>query len=76
MKKASVRDLRYRFSIVEELLRDGQEIHTTKRTRFIARSNRAHPHAGLQSPHEKDLRQKKLKLSGADLAAKDREERV
>lgn len=37
MKKASVRDLRYRFSKVEDLLRDGEEIHITKRKRVIAR---------------------------------------
>jgi len=35
MKKATVRDLRYRFSVVEDLLRDGEEIHITKRKRFI-----------------------------------------
>lgn len=37
MKKASVRDLRYRFSEVEELLREGSEIQITKRKRVIAR---------------------------------------
>jgi len=37
MKRASVRDLRYRFSAVEDLLRDGEEIHITKRKRVIAR---------------------------------------
>jgi len=37
MKKATVRDLRYRFSAVEDLLRDGEEIHITKRKRVIAR---------------------------------------
>lgn len=37
MKKASVRDLRYRFTEVEELLREGSEIQITKRKRVIAR---------------------------------------
>ncbi len=37
MKRAGIRDLRYRFSAVEDLLRDGEEIHITKRRRVIAR---------------------------------------
>lgn len=37
MKKASVRDLRYRFAEVEQLLREGAEIQITKRKRVIAR---------------------------------------
>ena len=37
MTKASVRDLRYRFHEVEDLLRQGQEIQITKRRRVIAR---------------------------------------
>ncbi len=37
MKTASVRDLRYHFSRVEHLLRDGEEIQITKRKRVIAR---------------------------------------
>lgn len=37
MRSASVSDLRYRFSIVEEMLRDGNEIAITKRRRVIAR---------------------------------------
>jgi antitoxin (DNA-binding transcriptional repressor) of toxin-antitoxin stability system len=37
MKKASFRDLRYRFSKVEDLLRNGEEIHITKRRRVVAR---------------------------------------
>ena len=80
MKKASVRDLRYRFSVVEELLRDGQEIHITKRKRVIARLL---PPAAAETIHMPDFAarmkklfgKKKLKFSGADLIAKDREER-
>jgi antitoxin (DNA-binding transcriptional repressor) of toxin-antitoxin stability system len=37
MKQASVRDLRYSFSKIERLLRQGQEIEITKRHRVIAR---------------------------------------
>jgi antitoxin (DNA-binding transcriptional repressor) of toxin-antitoxin stability system len=37
MRKASVRDLRYRFSVVESLLGEGEEIQITKRKRIIAR---------------------------------------
>jgi antitoxin (DNA-binding transcriptional repressor) of toxin-antitoxin stability system len=37
MKTVSVRDLRYDFPKVEELLRCGEEIHITKRRRVIAR---------------------------------------
>ena len=36
MKKATVRDLRYRFREVEDLLREGEEIQITKRKRVIA----------------------------------------
>jgi antitoxin (DNA-binding transcriptional repressor) of toxin-antitoxin stability system len=37
MRKASVRDLRYRFSEVERLLYQGEEIEITKRNQVIAR---------------------------------------
>jgi antitoxin (DNA-binding transcriptional repressor) of toxin-antitoxin stability system len=37
MKTVSVRDLRYAFPKVEELLRSGEEIQITKRKRPIAR---------------------------------------
>lgn len=37
MRKANVRDLRYRFTEVEALLREGEEIQITKRKRVIAR---------------------------------------
>jgi antitoxin (DNA-binding transcriptional repressor) of toxin-antitoxin stability system len=36
MRKASVRDLRYRFSEVERLLEEGEKIEITKRRRVIA----------------------------------------
>ena len=37
MRKATVRDLRYRFSEVERLLYEGEEIEITKRNQVIAR---------------------------------------
>jgi antitoxin (DNA-binding transcriptional repressor) of toxin-antitoxin stability system len=80
MKKASVRDLRYRFSVVEELLRDGQEIQITKRKRVIARllppaATESIRMPDFQARMKKVFGKKKLKFSGADLLAKDREER-
>ena len=35
-RKATVRDPRYRFSVVEDLLGEGQEVQITKRKRIIA----------------------------------------
>jgi antitoxin (DNA-binding transcriptional repressor) of toxin-antitoxin stability system len=37
MKKATIRDLRYRFSAVEAALAEGEEIAITRRKRVIAR---------------------------------------
>ncbi|MGB6742460.1 MAG: hypothetical protein WBE38_02300 [Terracidiphilus sp.] len=37
MKTVSVRDLRYDFPMVEDLLREGEEIRITKRRKTIAR---------------------------------------
>jgi antitoxin (DNA-binding transcriptional repressor) of toxin-antitoxin stability system len=80
MKKASVRDLRYRFSVIEELLRDGQEIQITKRKRVIARLLPPATTGPIHMPDfearmKKVFGKKKLKFSGVDLVAKDREER-
>ncbi len=77
MKKASVRDLRYRFTKVENLLRRGQTIEITKRKRVIARLV---PVAHSQPPQWPDflgrLRKvfgkRKLKVSNAELLAWDR----
>jgi antitoxin (DNA-binding transcriptional repressor) of toxin-antitoxin stability system len=79
MKKASVRDLRYRFSVVEELLRDGQEIEITKRKRVIARllppaEPAEHPKLpDFLARQRKLFGKKKLKVSAADLLAAERE---
>jgi antitoxin (DNA-binding transcriptional repressor) of toxin-antitoxin stability system len=78
MAKASVRDLRYRFHEVEDLLRQGQEIQITKRRRVIARlvPEGSQP---VQLPdflaRLKKIYRKPLKVTGAELIAKDREDR-
>jgi antitoxin (DNA-binding transcriptional repressor) of toxin-antitoxin stability system len=80
MKKASVRDLRYRFSVVEDLLRDGHEIQITKRKRVIARLLPPEPTVPVEMPDflgrmKKIFGKKRMKVSGAKLIALDREER-
>jgi antitoxin (DNA-binding transcriptional repressor) of toxin-antitoxin stability system len=76
MKKATIRDLRYRFSKVEDLLSDGQEIHITKRKRTIARLLPAQANAAPQRPdflgRLKKIYKKTLKTAGADLVALER----
>jgi antitoxin (DNA-binding transcriptional repressor) of toxin-antitoxin stability system len=81
MKKASVRDLRYRFSVVENLLREGQEIQITKRKRVIARLLPPEPVAPAKLPDflgrmKKIFGKKRMKVSNAKLIALDREERI
>ena len=79
MKKASVRDLRYHFSRVEHLLRDGEEIQITKRKRVIARLLPVRLQMSLQHRPDIMARLKKiygnkvLKTSSAELLAKERE---
>ena len=80
MKKATVRDLRYRFSVVEDLLREGEEIHITKRKRVIARLLPPEPAAPTAFPDflarlKKIFGKKRMKVSGAEIIAVDREER-
>lgn len=79
MAKASVRDLRYKFHEVEDLLRQGEEVQITKRKRVIARLV---PERDKKTPQLPDflarLRKiygKPLKMTGAELIAKDREDR-
>ena len=78
MQSASVRDLRYRFAQVERLLREGEEIQITKRKRVIARLTPAEkPMSGKWPDFLERLRKiygnKKLKVSGAQLLAKERD---
>jgi antitoxin (DNA-binding transcriptional repressor) of toxin-antitoxin stability system len=77
MNNASVRDLRYRFSEVEDLLRQGQEIQITKRRRVIATLVPAPPaRAGRRPDFLARLREaygtKVLKTSGTELLAAER----
>ena len=78
MKKASVRDLRYRFSVVENLLREGHEIQITKRKRVIPRLLPPEPVTPVQMPDflgriRKIFGKKRLKVSGAQQLAAERE---
>jgi antitoxin (DNA-binding transcriptional repressor) of toxin-antitoxin stability system len=80
MKTASVRDLRYRFSVVEDLLRAGEEIQITKRKRVIGRLLPPEPSQPPQLPdfaarRKKIFGTKRLKISGAQQISEDREER-
>lgn len=77
MKNASVRDLRYRFSRIEGMLREGEEIEITKRKRAIARLI---PIAAKKKPKRPDFMGRlrrmyrgKLKVSGTELLAQERE---
>ena len=79
MVKASVRDLRYKFQAVEELLRQGEEIQITKRKRVIARLI---PERDSRVPEIPDflsrlkkIYRKPLKVTGAEIISKDREDR-
>ncbi len=80
MKTASVRDLRYRFSEVEDLLREGQEIQITKRRRVIAKLVPEPPSkVGVRPDFAARLRRiygnKVLKVSGAELLEQERKQR-
>jgi len=78
MRKATVRDLRYRFSRVEDLLSEGEEVHITKRKRVVARLLPAAPRG---RPHRPDFlarlkklyRGKPLKVTAADLLSAERD---
>jgi antitoxin (DNA-binding transcriptional repressor) of toxin-antitoxin stability system len=78
MRKASVRDLRYRFREVENLLREGEEIQITKRKRIIARLIPAKPMIRTRRPDflgrlKKIYGSKPLKVSGAELVSRERD---
>ena len=78
MKKASVRDLRYRFSVVENLLQAGEEIAITKRRRVIARllppaSAKPRRRPNFLARLKKLYGGKVLKVSNAELLAAERE---
>jgi antitoxin (DNA-binding transcriptional repressor) of toxin-antitoxin stability system len=77
MKKASVRDLRYQFKKIERLLLQGEEVQITKRKRVIARLTPENDVARRDLPDflgglREIYGDKVLKVSGAELIAKDR----
>ena len=78
MKRTTVRDLRYRFSTIEDLLREGQEVQITKRKRVIARLLPPDPEVPKAFPdflaRQKSIfGKKRLKTSGAAQLAAERE---
>ncbi len=77
MKNASVRDLRYRFSKIEGMLREGEEIEITKRKQAIARLVPLPSKESAKRPNFLErlhsiYGKKRLKISGAELIARDR----
>lgn len=73
-----MRDLRYRFSEVENLLREGAEIQITKRKRVIARLvPAARPRPGKRPDFlarlKKLYRNKAQKVTAADRLAEERD---
>ncbi len=76
MKKASVRDLRYRFSAVEDLLSEGEEIQITKRKRIVARLLPAGQDTAVRRPdflaRLRKIYKTPLKVSGAELLSSER----
>ena len=76
-RKATVRDPRYRFSVVEDLLGEGQEVQITKRKRIIARLLPVPPSAPRRRPDflarlKKLYRGKPLKVTAAEFLSAER----
>ena len=78
MKIVTVRDLRYRFSRVEDLLQGGEEIEITKRKRVIARLVPAQKRVSRRRPDflarlKQIYGNKLLRPTGAELLARERD---
>lgn len=78
MRKATIRDLRYRFSAVEDLLREGEEIQITRRKRTIAHLVPAEPPAVPPRPDflarlRKLYKGRVLRTTGAEILAAERD---
>jgi len=76
-EEASIHDLRYRFSALEDLLRDGEEIQITKRKHVIARLLPPDPAAPASFPdflarQKKIFGKRRLKVSGTEQLAAER----
>lgn len=83
MKRASVRDLRYRFPAVEQLLRSGEPVEITRRGRLIGTLIAAEPRGPVRpvAPGDALARlqriygARRMKVSGAELLRRERGER-
>ena len=78
LKKTSVRELRYHFNRVEDMLREGMEIEITKRRRVIAKlvpvqSDTLPARPDFLARLKELYGTKPLKVSGAELLARERE---
>ena len=77
MKTVSVRDLRYDFHKVEEMLRSGEEIRITKRRRVIARLTPEPmdrpPLPDFLGRMKEIFGDKVLKVTGAEIISEDRD---
>jgi antitoxin (DNA-binding transcriptional repressor) of toxin-antitoxin stability system len=78
MERASIRDLRYDFKRVEDLLKAGEEIEITRRKRVIARLVPPKPRKRPKMPDfqarmRKIFGDKVFEPSGAELIAEGRE---
>jgi antitoxin (DNA-binding transcriptional repressor) of toxin-antitoxin stability system len=77
MKTVSVRDLRYQFSKVEEMLRSGEEIRITKRRHVIARLTPEPVDRPTLPDFLGQMREifgdKILKVTGAQIISEDRD---
>ena len=78
VRKATVRDLRYHFPEIENLLQEGEEVQITKRKRVIGRLVPEVPAAPVAMPDFMAMLReiygnKKLKVTGADLVRADRD---
>ncbi|MEK7408927.1 MAG: hypothetical protein AAB225_28015 [Acidobacteriota bacterium] len=78
MIQATLRDLRYDFAAVENLLEAGQEVQITRRKRVIARLLPPEPARGGRPPDflgrlKTIYGGRRLKVSGAELLARERD---
>jgi len=73
MKKATVRDLRYRFSLIEASLRQGEEVEIHKRKRVIGRLVPVRPKVSAYPDFAARTREifgdKVLPIAGAELVS-------
>ena len=79
MKSASIRDLRYRFSEIEARLRSGEELEIRRRRRVIAKlvpiRAQLDSYPDFAAIQKEIFRKRKMRMTGAELAALNRGER-